>query len=143
MSGLIDFLVAHWLLSLLFITLLLCYLGFEIFYSQNSKQISPIMAVDLLNHQQAVIIDIRSKEAYEQGHIINAINIPQEQLMAEPKKVQRYKNNPIILVCAVGKDSAKVIAKLSELNFSKVLQVSGGMQEWVASGFPLVAGKTS
>jgi rhodanese-related sulfurtransferase len=142
MSGLLDFFVEHWVLSALFLTLLGFYLTFEILYSHNNRQISSQLAVDLMNHQHAVVIDIRTKEAFEQGHIIDAVNIPHEQFMDNLKKIQKYAKKPVIIVCAVGKDSSKIVTKLiKEQDFTRVLQLSGGMHEWIASGFPIVHGK--
>lgn len=142
MSSFLDFFVEHWVLSALFLTLLGFYITFEILYSHSNNQISPQLAVDLMNHQHAVVIDIRTKEAFDQGHIIDAVNIPQEQFLDNIKKIQKYAKKPVIIVCAAGKDSSKIVTKLiKEQDFSRVLQLSGGMHEWITNNFPIVHGK--
>ena len=142
MNELLNFFLGHWVLSALFLTLLGFYIVFEILYSHRSYQISSQLTVDLMNHHHAVVIDVRSKEAFEHSHIIDAINIPNEQFMDNLKKIQKYAKKPIIIVCAAGKDAPKIIAKLmKEQDFSRVFQLSGGMHEWIAGGFPVVHGK--
>ncbi len=143
MSGIIDFLFAHWILSSLFVTLLSFYLVVEILYSNKDDKISSQLAVDFINHKHAIVIDIRQKEAFDASHIIDSINIPQNQIDENYKKIQKYSKKPVIVVCAAGKDAAKVVAKLKAQDFQQVLQLSGGMQEWITSGLPTTSNKKS
>lgn len=143
MSELVNFFLNHWILSTSFLILFGFYLGFELLHhNSSSNHISPSLAIDLMNHQHAIVIDLRNKELFDQAHIINAINIPQEQLMENVKKLQKYAKKPMIVVCAAGKESPKIVAKLiKEQGFLKVLQLAGGMHAWVASGYPVVKSK--
>lgn len=141
MNELINFFVAHWALSAALLTLLGFYIVFEVLHSNNNDSISPQQAVDYMNHQHAVVIDIRTKDVFGQGHIIDAINIEQSQFTDNVKKVQKYAKKTIIIVCAVGKDSPKIIAKLKKENFVKVLYITGGMHEWTTVGYPVVREK--
>ena len=136
MDNIVNFLVAHWVLSSIFMTFLGFYIAVEVLYSHKNNKISPQLAVALINHQHAVVIDLRPKEAFDASHIVDAINIPQDQLVENPKKLQKFCKKPIIFVSTTAKDVASIIKKLSAEDFQQVLQLSGGMQEWITSGLP-------
>jgi len=141
MDEIIGFLVAHWALSSLFVALLSFCVIVEVLYNNNDNKISPQLAVDFINHKNAVVVDIRTEEMFHSRHIIDAIHIPQNQIVENSKKLQKYTKRPIIVVDAVGKVPAKIIAKLQEQGFQQVLQLSGGMHEWVAGGLPTTSSK--
>jgi rhodanese-related sulfurtransferase len=141
MDEIISFFVKHWTLSALLITLLSFYIIVEVLYSHNDNKISSQGAIDLINHKNAVIIDIRTEAAFGFSHIVDAIHIPEDQLIENYKKIQKHAKKPIIIVDAVGKVSSKIIAKLQEQGFQQVVQLSGGMQEWLANGLPTTNNK--
>lgn len=134
--------MAHWGLSSLFMTLLGFYLAVEVLYSHKNNKISPQLAVALINHHHAVVIDLRPKEVFEASHIVDAINLPHDQLIDHPKKLQKFFKKPIIFVATTTKEVATIIKQLPAEELQQVLQLSGGMQEWIASGLPITSSKT-
>ena len=142
MNLLLDFFLAHWVLTAIFLTLLGFYIAVEVFYSQKDNKISPQFAVDLINHQHAVVIDIRSQELFADGHIIDSINLPFATAGDHYKKIQKYLKKPIILVGVNHKDLTKITTELTQQNFQQVLQLAGGIQEWVANGLPVTSNKS-
>ena len=139
MNEILNFFVSHWQLSILFVGLLLVYMGFE--FMQNtgsSNEVSPEQAVEMYNHQQALFIDIRSIDDFNQGHIIGAMQISLHELDSKLKKLQKYMKKPVIVVCARGKSSLQGAKQLSAHGFEQAFSLAGGMLAWQAAGLPLI-----
>jgi rhodanese-related sulfurtransferase len=137
MDSIISFLMAHWVLSSLFIVLFVAFIGHEMFsQSLGASMLSPEIAVDWMNHQEAVVIDVRSAPSFLEGHIVGAHNIPGNTLDKKIGTLQKYKDKPLIIVCSMGREAAKVAETLKKQGFrATVLQ--GGLQGWRAIGLPL------
>jgi len=95
-------------------------------------------AVALINNDAAVV-DLRNAEAYSRGHIVNARNIPFDEL--EAKKGTLNTNKPVIAVCDSGISSTKAVAALRQSGFESAYGLKGGMNAWGQAGLPVVTGK--
>ena len=102
--------------------------------------VEAIAAVQLINND-AVVIDLRSTEAFSRGHIVNAKNIPADELDGKLNQLQQFKSRPIIAVCEAGTTSAKTVDKLRASGFESVYGLKGGMAGWGQAGLPVVTGK--
>jgi rhodanese-related sulfurtransferase len=132
----IEFIYRHWELSLAFIGVIIAFIITESRRTPGNG-ISPQHAVDLMNHQHAVVIDLRSYETYQSGHVVGAISMPVDELDSKLKKFTKNHKKPIVLVCATGQVSQKSIAKFIEQGFTNTLYISGGLQAWSADGLPI------
>ena len=97
-------------------------------------------AVKLINND-AMVVDIRGPDAFAHGHIVNAKNIPADELDAKIEQLSKYKSTPIVAVCDVGITTTKTVAKLREAGFESVFGLKGGMSGWGQAGLPVVTGK--
>ncbi len=139
MEPYISFLVEHWMLSAAFGAILLLLIANEWrTRSFGIPGISPQQLVELLNHKDAVVIDLRAQERFDLGHILGAQSIPLENFGTSIKTLNKYKNKPIILVCAMGSESPKKAKVLKENGFTELYHLSGGMDAWHAQGLPVV-----
>ena len=102
--------------------------------------VDPQEAVKLIN-ADAAVIDFRSAEAFSRGHIVNARNIPQDELDDKFEKLERFKGRPILAVCDAGLSSTKVVTKLRAQGMDNVYGLKGGMNAWSEASLPLVAAK--
>jgi rhodanese-related sulfurtransferase len=102
--------------------------------------IEPIEAVKLINND-AVIIDLRSVDAFSKGHIVNARNIPSDELEAKMPNLEADKSKSIVAVCDSGVSSTKAVAALRTAGFESAFGVKGGMLGWGSAGLPVVTGK--
>jgi len=94
-------------------------------------------AVLLTNREACTIIDVRSEEKFNIGHIPDAINIPFIKL---PDGIGRLKNKPkktILLYCGSGNSSGKAMKLLSLKGFESVMSIEGGFAEWVKLQLPI------
>ncbi len=102
--------------------------------------IEPQEAVKLIN-SDAVVIDLRSAEAFARGHIVNAKNIPYDELDAGMEKLRRFKSKPIVTVCDAGMTSTKVVNALRKAGLDNVYGLRGGINAWIQANLPLVSAK--
>ncbi len=102
--------------------------------------IDPQAAVELINND-AIIVDIRSAEAFSRGHIVNARNIPTDELDANREKLQKLGPKPILTVCDAGVSSNRAVDTLRKAGFESVYGLKGGITGWTQANLPLVTGK--
>lgn len=108
--------------------------------SRGMTHVEPQAAVALINND-AVAIDIRSPEAFAKGHIVNARNIPLDELEADNSKITQLSSNPIIAVCDAGMSSTRAVDKLRKAGMESVYGLKGGINAWTEASLPLVTGK--
>ena len=97
-------------------------------------------AVKLINND-AIVIDIRSTDAFARGHIVSAKNIPHDELDGKIEQLERYKTTPIVAVCDTGVTTTQIVNKLRKSGFESVFGLKGGMSGWGQAGLPVVTGK--
>ena len=102
------------------------------------NDITPLEAVGLINRKNAVVIDVRNKEAYDKGHITNAINLPLQELKSNPKKISKYKNKPVIVYCNTGSTSMAACKFLQEQGLENVHNMRGGIMAWERGSYPVI-----
>lgn len=102
--------------------------------------VEPSEVVKLINND-AVVIDIRSADSYQRGHIVNARNIPSDELPAKISSLEQSKSRPIVAVCDSGVSSTRAVNALRQSGFESVYGLKGGMLGWSQAGFPVVTGK--
>ena len=140
MEHLGQFILNHWQLSLAFMIIFVLALGNEL-YSQKkrAKELSTTAAIEMINNEQAIIIDIRDQPTFRAGHITDAVHASIEDFSQQ--RMDKYKTKPIILVCAKGLQSATLAAKLRTQGFTQPFVLSGGIAAWQAADLPLIKGK--
>jgi len=119
---------------------------FVLVFSELRRKASGLVNVDAgdavkLINNDAVVIDIRSTDAFSRGHIVNARNIPRDELDAKLDQLQKYKTTPIVAVCDAGVTTTGVVSKLRAEGFESVFGLKGGMSGWGQAGLPVVTGK--
>ncbi len=105
---------------------------------QGGASVSTANLVNLVNREDALVIDVRDKKDYGSGHISGAIHIPLTRLEERASEFEDKKAKPIVVVCKMGQHSSTAGKKLKDLGFENVRRLSGGMAEWNAAGLPVV-----
>ncbi len=108
--------------------------------SSSLVAVEPTDAVALINND-GVVVDLRSNEAFSRGHIVNAKNIPYDELDAHKAKLEKFKDKPIVAVCDSGMTSNRAVATLRAAGFGSVYGLKGGMTAWGQAGMPVVTAK--
>ncbi|ABQ55704.1 TPA: rhodanese-like domain-containing protein [Legionella pneumophila subsp. pneumophila] len=139
MEKLGQFIINHWQLWLAFVVVVfLIFINEILSQRKKAKEVSPQSLVDLMNNGNAIVIDIRDKESFKNGHIINSMNVNPDDF--DQQKMSKYKDKPIILVCARGLQSPTLAMKIRNQGYQPLV-LSGGIQAWQGADLPLVKGK--
>jgi rhodanese-related sulfurtransferase len=140
MQDITLFIQQHGMLSLAFAIVLFLLMIVEfIRLKQATNHISVAQVTSLINHHNAVVVDIRNTESFAKGHIVDAISLPLQDLGDKYKKLDKFKSQPIVLVCAAGVDSARAATSLTKNGFN-VLILKGGIKAWLTADMPIVKG---
>ena len=102
--------------------------------------LSAMQAVRLMN-QGALVLDLRSKEAYEAGHIGEARNIPSAELAGQADTLKKWRDRAVITYCDTGASGAGAARTLSRLGFTQVFNLDGGLSAWSKDNLPLTKGR--
>jgi rhodanese-related sulfurtransferase len=108
---------------------------------QGASSVQPYEAALLINHEDAIVLDVREESEYKQGHIINSVHIPLGKLSERMGRLEKYRNRPIITSCASGNRSAQMCSKLRKNGFEKVYNLKGGIYAWQSASLPLTKDK--
>lgn len=138
MQEITTFISHHLALSLAAIIVFLLVIVVEMLRTKrNTFNIGIPKAVQMINHENAVVIDIRPEDAYRKGHIIDARNMPANTLRESPKKLEKFKNKPIILVCVAGIETQKLASSLIKSGY-QAFSLAGGIKAWHEAQMPIV-----
>lgn len=100
--------------------------------------VSPNEAVLLMNRSNAIVLDVRDDAEFAAGHITDAKHIPLAKLAERIKELERFKDKPILVHCQGGVRSAKACDILRKNEFTKLHNLQGGLNAWVAAKLPVV-----
>ena len=117
-------------ISVLLAALLLCGCG-----ATNEKEpaymnITPVEAKELMDtRENYVILDVRTQEEYDEGHIPGAILIPDYEVAEKAPVVLKDKNQLILVYCRSGRRSKLAAQELEKLGYTNVKEF-GGIIDW-------------
>ena len=113
------------------------------FYTESlrgGEAVSPQQVSHLVNRAEALVIDLRSGDAFRKGHIHGSENVPEDKFDGELARLEKLEGRPIILVCELGSQSAAAGRKLMARKVKPVYRLKGGIDAWVGDRLPLVKG---
>jgi len=101
------------------------------------KVVNSAEALQLINHKNALILDVREEVEYKAGHLLNSKWIPLGKLGSRIGELERYREQPVIVVCRSGQRSSSGCAALGKLGFTQVYNLAGGVTAWQKTNLPL------
>lgn len=138
MSQLAEFTGNHPFLVVAF--LIVAFLFFWTVLKEQSSQLKTISSdqlTRLVNQQNALVVDTRPAENFQDGRIVNALNIPMSDFDQADKKLAKYKNKPVVIYCQSGRTSVKACQNLEKAGFEQIFNLKGGLNAWVNDKLPL------
>ena len=99
--------------------------------------IQPMKAVQMMNHEKAVVIDVCEPNEFAQGHVVGARNVPLGLLDKQLETTVKNKQLPLILVCASGMRSKRAVATAKKLGYENAYSLAGGMGAWRGANMPV------
>lgn len=138
MSQIIEFVINRWDLFLaLAIILALMFSGGVMRRIRGYKEVDSSQAVVMINHNDAIMLDVREDNEFKEGHILDAIHIPLGKLAGRVAELDQYKGRDVIVNCRSGHRSASACGRLRKSGFEKVYNLKGGIMAWQSAGLPL------
>ncbi len=134
---LLAFIAEQWLLVAALLTTL------SMLFVHESRKAgpaaSPQQAINLVNSEAGVFLDIRDGKEFKKGHIADALHIPLASLSGRMGELDKYKDKPVIVVCKLGQSAAGATKQLRAAGFSRAQKMAGGMTEWQTMKLPVVS----
>jgi rhodanese-related sulfurtransferase len=94
-------------------------------------------AVQLMNREKAVVVDVSEAAEFATGHIVGSKNLPMADLATKMESAVKNKALPIVLVCPAGTRAARSVATVKKLGYGNVQAIAGGLKAWREAGLPL------
>ena len=105
--------------------------------SMNAGALTASGAVQLINREKAVVIDVREADEFATGHIGGAKNVPLAQLEEKLPGLVKNKALPLILVCATGARAGRAVAVAKKLGYEQAQAMGGGLKSWKDATLPV------
>jgi rhodanese-related sulfurtransferase len=104
--------------------------------TQGATHVSPADAVRLIN-KGALVIDVRKPEEFDNGHIVNARNVPLDRLQ-DDNAISKQKSKILLAVCADGTSAGRAAGHLRKAGYENAFSLKGGIAGWRTDNLPLV-----
>ncbi len=117
--------------------------GYMLFWSYfgnrilGIKEVDTAQAMNLINREDAFLLDVREQSEYDGGHIINSRLIPAGKLKDRVGELEKYRDKPIIVVCRSGNRATPITSWLGKQGFAKTYLLTGGVLAWQKAKLPL------
>jgi len=101
------------------------------------REVGAMHATQLINRENALMLDVRETQEYEGGRVPNAVHVPLSQLATRGAELKRFTSRPVIAYCERGGRSRSAAATLAKLGFTQVYLLRGGLRAWSEAGLPI------
>ena len=105
--------------------------------SSGGPWVDTLMATQLINREDALVLDVREPAEFAGGHILGAKNVPLAQLKARASEFAKHKNKPVIVHCETGSRAGGAVGILGGEGFARVHNLAGGFGAWRQAGLPV------
>jgi rhodanese-related sulfurtransferase len=99
--------------------------------------VNTLQATQLMNRENALVLDVREPAAYAAGHILGARNLPLGELEKRIEELDKHKKKPVIVACDTGTTSTRAVKVLKARGFENVVNLSGGFRAWLQASLPM------
>ena len=142
MDRLLEFAQQNLMLSLVLAGLTVALVVTEVMrLFRGFKGVSPAQLTDLINRENALVVDLSASSDFEKGHIPGSRNVAPSQFDPESKLLTSAKQLPVVVVCRNGMASAGAAKRLKKAGFENVSWLDGGIAAWQQADLPLVKGR--
>ena len=131
-----TFLIDNW--YLIFVALASgAMLAWPVLRGAGASGLTPTQAVQLINREKAVVIDVCSADEFAAGHVAGAKHVPLGELQERLPSLVKNKALPVVLVCASGARSQRAVAIAKGLGYDKAESLAGGLKAWRDASLPV------
>ncbi len=138
-----EFIGNHPILSLAFVGIGVALVANELSrFTRGYKGVSPAELTQLMNREDALVVDVSPINDYEKGHIVGSKHVAMSQFDPESKLLAKVKEMPVAVVCRAGMQSGVAAKRLVKAGFKRVHMLEGGIAAWQQAELPLARGKS-
>ncbi|NIO38898.1 MAG: rhodanese-like domain-containing protein [Burkholderiales bacterium] len=101
------------------------------------REVGPMEAVQLMNRNDAVVLDVREEGEFSGGHISGSKHVPLGSLEQRSGELKKFAKKPVVVVCASGARSRSACSTLKKLGFDNVSLLAGGIGAWRQASLPV------
>lgn len=106
---------------------------------RSGSEIDTLVAVQLINYKDALVLDVREGSEYNAGHVPNSKHIPADKLEERLHELEKFKSKPLILIHRSGVNATgKAGSVLRKKEFAHVHNLQGGIDAWRQANLPIV-----
>jgi len=105
--------------------------------SASGGSLTPARAVQLINREKAVVIDVCETEEFAAAHVGGARNVPLGQFEERLPSLVKNKALPLVLVCASGARANRAVAMARKLGYDNAQAMAGGLKAWREASLPV------
>src|SRR5262245_61126374 len=105
--------------------------------SSGGPWVTTARAVELINREDALVLDVRDAGEYGAGHILGAKNLAVARIEEGGGELAKKKDRPVIVYCEGSDRSAKAMSALKKQGFTKTFNLTGGLNAWQQAGLPV------
>ncbi|WGZ94674.1 MAG: rhodanese-like domain-containing protein [Candidatus Thiothrix putei] len=106
-------------------------------FTRKYKQVNTTQAVQILNQDGSVVIDVREDNEVNSGKIKGAKHIPLGQLKKRMVELEQAKSKPVLVYCRSGSRSAHACSVMTKAGFENVSNLAGGIMAWESANLPV------
>ncbi|MGH8763986.1 MAG: rhodanese-like domain-containing protein [Nitrosospira sp.] len=108
-------------------------------FRRSGHEVDTLVAVQLINYKDALVLDVREGSEYESGHVPNSKHVPADKLEERLHELEKFKSKPIVLIHRSGVNSTgKAGSILRKQGFEHVHNLEGGIDAWRQANLPIV-----
>ncbi len=133
----LDFLLQNWSLALVAVVSAGMLIWPTLRGGVGAGAVSASNAVQMINREKAVVVDVCETEEFAAGHVGGARNIPLNQLEQRLPEVVKNKALPLILVCQSGARANRALGIAKKLGYDKAVTLAGGLKSWKEANLPV------
>jgi molybdopterin/thiamine biosynthesis adenylyltransferase/rhodanese-related sulfurtransferase len=101
------------------------------------SEVDAARARELVEGREAILVDVREQDEWDEGHIPGAVHIPRGNLESRIERAAPDAAEPVVLYCSVGNRSAFAAKTLEEMGYEDVVSLAGGFTDWKRNGYPV------
>jgi rhodanese-related sulfurtransferase len=138
LTQILEFAANHPFLVLAFVALLVLVFFNELkIATQRFASLTPAAAVQLMNREDVVVLDVREPSETAGGKITKAIQIPVGAIKTRIGELEKFRDKTLLVYCKTGARAGLACKELGKHGFEKVFSLNGGLLAWQDAHLPI------
>lgn len=144
MERIVEFIGNHPLLTGALAAAVVALIAYEISrLLRKWRELGTLEAVQLLNREDPVVLDVSNSSDYAKGHIRGALHMPPSRIEAGNQQLLKYRERPVLVYCRNNQVAPQMASRLVKLGFTNVSVLAGGLTQWISDQQPVSRHKGS